>query len=366
MIDHSAAGRVRIGIDVGGTFTDFVVEENGEIHIYKVATTPDDQSQAIVAALRALGVSAAQIVHGMTVATNALLERKGARTALLTTHGFGDLLTIGRQNRPSLYALHQERPPSLVAPGMQFEVAERVDAQGAIVTPLDELAIVALADVLQKMDAAERPESLAIAFLFSFRNPAHEQRTAEILRQRLPDLPLSSSSEILPEYREYERTATTVINAYVQPPVARYLTRLDSALAELSASLDGGNTFPIRIMQSNGGSIGLTQAQREAARLVLSGPAGGVVGAFTVASAAMKLKDASTPINLLTFDMGGTSTDVALCPNEVPTTAEGSIGDLPLRRNEQHLLRPDPAELTGARTDHRCDLVLDRAVACRT
>jgi len=331
MIDHSKGSAARIGIDVGGTFTDFVVEKAGEIHIYKVATTPDDQSRAIVATLRTLDLPTAHIVHGMTVATNALLERKGARTALLTTFGFGDLLTIGRQNRPHLYALHQERPPSLVARGLQYEVAERVDAQGEIVIPLDEAAMTTLANALRQMDVAARPESLAICFLFSFRNPTHERRAAELLRQQLPDLPLSLSSEILPEYREYERTATTVINAYAQPPVARYLERLDSALAGLGASAGNHDAFPIRIMQSNGGSIGLAQAQREAARLVLSGPAGGVVGAFSVAQEALKLQDASAPVHLLTFDMGGTSTDVALCPNEIPTTAEGTIGDLPLR-----------------------------------
>lgn len=321
----------RVGIDVGGTFTDFVVERKGELRIHKLATTPADQSEAIVAGLRALGLPAARIVHGMTVATNALLERKGARTALLTTFGFGDVLTIGRQNRPHLYALHQARPPSLVAQGMQFEVVERVDAQGEIVAALDEKTVAALADALGAMEADARPESLAISFLFSFRNPTHEVRAAQILRERLPDLPLSLSSEILPEYREYERTATTVINAYVQPPVARYLARLETALTQLHTETGAVGGYPIRIMQSNGGGIGLHQAQREAARLVLSGPAGGVVGAFATAAATERLQDANAAVHLLTFDMGGTSTDVALCPNAVPTTAEGTIGDLPLR-----------------------------------
>ncbi|MCC6457372.1 MAG: hydantoinase/oxoprolinase family protein [Caldilineaceae bacterium] len=302
-----------IGIDVGGTFTDFVVLDTMGLRVHKVPTTPDDQSQAIVAGLAALGISDGQIVHGMTVATNALLERKGARTALLTSAGFADLLLIGRQNRPHLYQLTQTRPPSLVAEGLRLEVAERVDFEGAVLTPLDEAAVERMAEQF----ATDGVESLAIVFLFAFRNPTHEARAAEIIRTHLPNLPISLSSAILPEYREVERTATTVINAYIQPLVARYLRRL----AEV---LDGSD---VRIMQSNGGAIGLEQAANQAARLVLSGPAGGVVGALDVARQALE----GDPPHLITFDMGGTSTDVALCPGVVPTTAESMIGDLPLR-----------------------------------
>ncbi|MGL4651007.1 MAG: hydantoinase/oxoprolinase N-terminal domain-containing protein, partial [Caldilineaceae bacterium] len=191
-----SSARARVGIDVGGTFTDFVVldpeAQGGGLRIHKVSTTPDDQSRAIVAGLRALNLPAAQIVHGMTVATNALLERKGARTALLTTAGFGDILAIGRQNRPQLYALHQQRPPALVAPALRLEVAERIDAAGKVLTPLDEDAFDALAETLR----AAHAESLAIVFLFSYRHPEHEQRAAALLRARLPDLPLSLSCEI--------------------------------------------------------------------------------------------------------------------------------------------------------------------------
>lgn len=301
------------GIDVGGTFTDFVVLDATGLRVYKIPTTPTDQSQAIVAGLAALGVGNGQIVHGMTVATNALLERKGARTALLTTAGFADVLVIGRQNRPHLYHLTQARPPSLVAEGLRLEVDERVDANGDVLTPLDETVLEAIAVHLEAAGA----ESLAIVFLFAFRNASHEQRAAELLRARLPDLPISLSSAILPEYREVERTATTVINAYIQPLVARYLRRLANALAGSQ----------VRIMQSNGGAIGLEQAAEQAARLVLSGPAGGVVGALDVARQAL---DGTSP-HLITFDMGGTSTDVALCPGTIPTTAESVIGDLPLR-----------------------------------
>lgn len=303
-----------VGIDVGGTFTDFVWLREGKLHIHKAATTPADQSRAIVAGLEALGVDAtAPIVHGTTVATNALLERRGARTALLTTRGFADVLAIGRQDRPHLYRLSQHRPPPLVPQHLRLEITERLDHTGTIIQPLDEKAIPDIVSLLRD----EQVESLAIVFLFSFQEAAHEQRTAALIRDHLPDLPLSLSSSILPEYREYERTATTVINAYVRPLVARYLHRLETTLP----------THPISMMQSNGGTVNVRQASEHAARLVLSGPAGGVVGAFGLARQAMGI---DTP-HILTFDMGGTSTDVALCPGTIPHTSESIIADLPLR-----------------------------------
>ena len=302
-----------VGIDVGGTFTDFVVMSSDGISVHKLPTTPEDQSRAIVAGLRALSIDEADVVHGMTVATNALLERRGARTALLTTDGFADVLTIGRQNRPQLYHFSQQRPPSLVAEQWRLEVGERLDAEGRVQVTLDRDRTAELAGKLAGSDV----ESLAIVFLFSFRNPEHEQQAAAIIRKRCPELLVSLSSEILPEYREYERTATTVINAYVQPLVARYLRRLERALPRCR----------VRIMQSNGGAIGLSQAADQAARVVLSGPAGGVVGAFALAQQATGTPE--PPI--ITFDMGGTSTDVALCPGRIPATAESVITDLPLR-----------------------------------
>jgi N-methylhydantoinase A len=327
-----------VGIDVGGTFTDFALWRDDRLIVHKVPTTPDDQSIAIVQGLRDLGLlagdatGAAQplaIVHGMTVATNALLERRGAKTALLTTAGFADALEIGRQNRPQLYRLHQARPAALVADSHRLEIDERLDPQGNVIIPLAEALTPSLAERLR----AAAIESLAVVFLFSFRNPAHEHRVAELLHAALPDLPISLSSDILPEYREYERTATTVINAYVQPLVARYLARLEQMLA---AQLPG--TRPaVHIMQSNGGVIGLKQAAAQAARVVLSGPAGGAVGAFAVAEQAMRSSLSNLPlsetcaVNIITFDMGGTSTDVALCPGHIPTTAESTITDLPLR-----------------------------------
>ncbi len=306
-----------VGVDVGATFTDFVALVDGELRIFKTPTTPDDQSRAIVDGLADMVIDNGDIVHGMTVATNAMLERRGARTALLTTAGFADVLVIGRQDRPHIYHLHQTRPDPMVDEDWRLEIDERLDHEGRVLTPLAEAQVVAAA----KQMIADGVESIAVVFLFSFQNPAHEQRAAELIRQTIgelaPDLPISLSSEILPEYREYERTTTTVINAYVQPLVARYLARLGAALS--------GSR--VRIMQSNGGAIGLEQASNAAARLVLSGPAGGVVGAFEIARQAT---DDEAP-SLITFDMGGTSTDVALCPGVIPTTAESTITGLPLR-----------------------------------
>ncbi|MDE0076980.1 MAG: hydantoinase/oxoprolinase family protein [Caldilineaceae bacterium] len=311
-----------VGTDVGGTFTDFVLLQDGRLQVHKEATTPADQSQAILAGLTHLGITAstsaeatadAELVHGTTIATNALLERRGARTALLTTAGFVDVIEIGRQNRPHLYDLHQVRHDPLTPPDLRFEAVERLDKDGNVLTALDEAALARTAEQL----ASTAPESLAICLLYSFRNPRHEQLAADILRRSLPQLPISLSSDILPEYREYERTATTVINAYLLPLVGRYLQRLTAKLVDL----------PIRVMQSNGGAIGTTQAAREPARLVLSGPAGGVVGAFRLA----QLADEEDSPRIITFDMGGTSTDVALCPGIVPRTAESEVAGLPLR-----------------------------------
>ncbi len=341
--------QIYVGIDVGGTFTDFIVWQGGSLRIHKVPTTPADQSRAIVQGLEELGLLAPPatqtpsfsqqlgvsppliITHGMTVATNALLERRGAAAALLTTRGFRDVLLIGRQNRPHLYRLHQARPPLLAADVRRLEIDERLDAGGNVVRPLDEAALAAVAQQL----AATGTESLAIVFLFSYRNPRQEQRAAELLAQLLPGLPISLSSDVLPEYREYERTATTLINAYVQPLVARYLARLAESLA-------GAPVAGLRIMQSSGGVIDLRQASQQAARVVLSGPAGGAIGAFAVATQALaqasgshaadvRTGHADNGVYVLTFDMGGTSTDVCLCPGRVRTTGESTIAGLPLR-----------------------------------
>ena len=344
-----------VGIDVGGTFTDFVLLQDGRIQVHKEATTPEDQSRAILAGLTHLGIVSAsdapvdaELVHGTTIATNALLERRGARTALLTTAGFVDVIEIGRQNRPHLYALHQQRPHPLVEAALRFEAVERLDVHGNVLAPLDEDALALTAAEIN----AAAPQSLAVCFLHSFRNPQHERRAAQILRRACPNLVVSLSSDILPEYREYERTATTVINAYLLPLVGSYLEHLTDALAEAAAERPQNTdqqraSLPIRVMQSNGGAIGASQAAREPARLVLSGPAGGVVGAFRLAQLAgvedmppaarqnSSLKtgreSGQQAPRIITFDMGGTSTDVALCPGRVPRTTESEVAGLPLR-----------------------------------
>ena len=302
-----------IGIDVGGTFTDFVWINEGRIQIQKVPTSTADQSLAILDGLRKIGGGpAASIVHGSTVATNALLEGAGARTALITTKGFADVLRLGRQNRPSLYALSQHPPFLLVPDALRFEVDERLDFRGE---PIQKLALATIKDVVKKLKQAD-VESVAVVCLFSFMNASHEEMLLAHIKEALPGIFVSLSSVLLPEYREYERTATTVINAYVQPEVSRYLNTLKKKLS-------GKN---ISIMQSSGGTIDLDLAAEQAARLVLSGPAGGAVGALGVAE-----KSLGPNPNILTLDMGGTSTDVAYCPGHLPRTNESTIADLPLR-----------------------------------
>ncbi len=303
-----------IGIDVGGTFTDFVVAMEAGLEVHKVPTTTP-QHEAVGTGMDRLDVpAAAPVVHGTTAATNALLERRGARTALVTTEGFADVLAIGRQDRPALYDLQPTRPSPLVPAARRHEVPERLGAEGNVLTPLDEAAVRRVAGVLTEQDV----ESVALSFLFSYRNAKHERRAAEILRGALPEgVPVTRSSALLPEHREYERTATTVANAYVRPVVERYLTRLDAEVG----------SRPVRVMQSSGGTIGLETAGAQAARLALSGPAGGVVGALGVARRAL---DADAP-PIMTLDMGGTSADVALCDGEVPRTSEHTVAGRPLR-----------------------------------
>ncbi|MFZ2360071.1 MAG: hydantoinase/oxoprolinase family protein [Anaerolineae bacterium] len=321
---------MRIGIDIGGTFTDFVLFDpsSGELRTFKRLSTPHDPAEAVLAGigerLTVIGDQTpitdhrlpftdhrsplTEIVHGSTVATNALLERKGARTALIATAGFRDLLAIGRQNRSHLYDFFADRPEPLVPAELRLEIAERVDRHGQALWTLDPAELTRLVDKLRSAGV----ESVAVCLLFSFANPAHEQQIGDALRRA--GLLASLSSEILPEFREYERASTTVINAYVSPALDRYLGRLAEQLQGVE----------FRIMQSNGGSISAAQARREAVRSILSGPAGGAVGAFHVAQAAGFQR-------VLTFDMGGTSTDVALCDGGIQVTSEGEIGGLPVR-----------------------------------
>jgi len=304
--------KVRVGVDTGGTFTDFVFEAKGRLEIFKLASTPSDPSRAIAAGLQTIAeitgtaLKNLEVVHGTTVGTNALLERRGARTALVTTRGFEDVVVIGRQARPELYNLEVVKPPPLVPDNLRFGLGGRITASGEIIEDLDETALSALPGRLRKA----KVESVAICLLFSFVDPGFENRIAEALSDL--GIPLSVSHQILPEYREFERTSTVTINAYLQPLMGTYLERLAT------------NTRSLRVMQSSGGSISALVAAREPVRTILSGPAGGVVGALRAARAAGFEK-------IITFDMGGTSTDVALCGRDgLRMTNEASVAGLPV------------------------------------
>jgi N-methylhydantoinase A len=300
-----------LGVDVGGTFTDFLLWEDGRLRIYKRPSTPADPSDGVIAGLDEMDARPDDLVHGSTVATNALLERRGARTGLITTRGFKDVLVIGRQARPRIYDLHPTRPEPLVPDDLRLELDERVGSEGEV---LRAPSIAAIDDVLDQL-CARGIESLAVTLLFSFARPEHERLVAD--RARARGLAVSASHEVLPEYREYERTSTTVVNAYVSPLMGRYLGRLEARARDAGVRR-------LRVMQSDGGSMSAEAAARLAVRTVLSGPAGGVAGAFAVAEAAGYPR-------AITFDMGGTSTDVALCPDTIPARDEISVGGLPVR-----------------------------------
>jgi len=280
-----------VGVDTGGTFTDFILFDGREIRTHKVLSTPDDPSRAVLQGLREIGALDADVVHGSTVATNAFLERKGARVALLTTKGFEDLLEIGRQERGSLYDLMWERPEPLIPRSRRFGVRERIDSKGRVITPIDLAAV-------RKI----RADHVAVCFLHSYANPKHERAAGRILKHA------SLSCDVLPEYREYERLSTTVLNAYVAPVVEKYVARLKRRLPRL------------RILASDGGAITPESASRRAAQTLLSGPAGGVIAAQSLGFD-----------RVISFDMGGTSTDVCLIDGAAKVTKEGAIGGLPLR-----------------------------------
>jgi len=289
-----------LGVDVGGTFTDAVLLDDGTVHTAKVPTTPGEESEGVMAAIEAVLAEAdagpgevEEFSHGMTVGTNALLEERGARTALIATRGFADLLEIARQDRPALYHLCAPKPTPLIAPELKLEAAERTGPEG-IVEPLADGEPERLAAALAESGA----ESVAICLLFSYLDPTHERRIAEYLRARLPDLHVSASHEVLPRFREYERASTTAIDAYLSPLLARYLGRLTDATAA------AGLPAP-QVMLSSGGVAPAKEAARAGAWSVLSGPAGGAVGAGLLARL-------SGDGNALGFDMGGTSCDVCV------------------------------------------------------
>ena len=295
---------MRIGIDSGGTFTDFVVlHDDGRLDSFKLRSNPASPASVILEGLARIAGKRADVVHGSTVATNALLERKGARTAFVTTRGFEDIIAIGRQNRPELYNLTPLLTPPLVPRDLCFGVAERILFDGSIEQPL-------LAAEIEKLRRKLKGiESVAICLLHSYQNDTHERALLDSL-----NVPYACAScDVSPEFREYERASTTVINAYVGPLMDRYLGQLEAA-----------SPYPVAIMQSSGGLLTAAEARKHAVRTILSGPAGGIVGAVEIARLA-GFKRA------LTFDMGGTSTDVALAGTTPRLTTEGRIGDLPVR-----------------------------------
>ena len=300
-----------VGIDVGGTFTDIAILEDGRLNVHKLPSTPDDPSRGVLQGVTETvpGKSGeVDFVHGSTVATNALLEGKGGRTALVTTMGFEDVLEIGRQARSELYNLNMDRAPALAPWELRFGLPERVDHTGNIVEDLSQQAIESLVSLLEEAAV----DAVAVSFLFSFLNPVHEDMLLRALR-RLPNAPfLSISSRVLPEFREYERTSTVVVNAYVGGMMERYLGSLEKSLGQ-----------GLRIMQSSGGSITARLASEQPVRTILSGPAGGVVGAFHTGV------QAGYP-DIITLDMGGTSTDVSLCPGRIKETTGSSVGGYPI------------------------------------
>jgi N-methylhydantoinase A len=323
------APHLTIAIDTGGTFTDCVYRIGSRIDVLKLPSTPDDPSRAILEAVRKIvrlvPAATVEVRHGTTVATNALLERKGARVAFVTTAGFEDTLAIARQARPDLYDWNHHRPAPIT--DLCFGVPERIGPNGEVLlapTP-------AVLDELRRAILKSRAESIAVSLLFSFANPAHEQAVAKALESLR--LPISLSHQILPEFREYERGSTVALNAYLAPRLQRYIYALDRALARklarrLASELARGlakRPESLSIMQSSGGILSAASAAREPVRTILSGPAGGVIGALSVARAARIER-------ILTFDMGGTSTDVALLDvtREPPTSTEGQIAGLPV------------------------------------
>jgi N-methylhydantoinase A len=314
----------RLGIDVGGTFTDVVLlsEETGEVRHTKVITSRADPAASVLEgvsrALREFAVDpeeVAAVLHGTTIATNALIERRGARTALLTSRGMRDVLEIGRQIRPSLFDWFADKPEPLVPRGLRFELDERVNAKGEPLASPSEDETRAVVERLK----SEGVESVAICFLFSFLRPEHEERVAAVVRREMPGASISLSSQVLPEYREYERASTTVANAYLTPILSRYAARLGTSLGEM------GLSAKLHLLQSNGGVAPLESAREMAITTALSGPAGGVTGASHLSSS-LGIRD------VISMDMGGTSCDVCLIRDGLPSwTTEAPVAGLPVR-----------------------------------
>src|SRR5262245_35446349 len=313
-----------IGVDVGGTFTDLVGWDDvaGRVRIHKTPSTPANPAEAILhgitellAKLDAGQRAVRDVAHGTTVGTNALIQRKGGRIALITTDGFRDLLEIGYQNRPYVYDLHRDIPPPLVPRTRRFEVDERVTAGGNVIVPLADQEVARIVDAVATTD----PEAFAVCLLFSYLRPEHERRLGAALKDRFPDKAISLSSEVQPEFREYARFSTTVLNAFLQPVMSRYI---ESLAGGIGAAFGGAR---LTISHSDGGLMSGALAHRFPVRTALSGPAAGVTGAFEIARRVQRP-------NAITFDMGGTSTDVALIKDSVVAHSYGSvIGGFPVR-----------------------------------
>jgi N-methylhydantoinase A len=301
------------GVDIGGTFTDMVVVDGDSVRIHKVLSTPIDPAAAMLTGLSEIAAGAAltRVAHGSTVATNAILQRRGGKTAFITTAGFRDVLFIARQNRPDLYALHPSLPAPLIPREQCYEVPERMDHTGAILQPLDLTALDAILDQIAAHDMA----CIAVSLLYSYLNAAHERaiRDRIVKRGLLPAARVVLSSDVMPAFREYERAQTTTFEAVVRPVIDAYLGRLEREIAA-----------PLRVMKSDGGVISAEQARQRALSLALSGPAAGVIGA-------LHLGRRAGYDHLITLDIGGTSTDVALCAGEAGSRAETEIDGLPLR-----------------------------------
>ncbi|MEC8138058.1 MAG: hydantoinase/oxoprolinase family protein, partial [Pseudomonadota bacterium] len=296
------SGRAKLAVDIGGTFTDLVLEKDGTRHQGKLLTTPAAPEEAVLEGTRRIlsesntpASSVELVIHGTTLATNALIERKGAKTGLIATDGFRDSVEIAYEHRFEQYDLYMERPSPLVPRHRRLGVPERIAADGEVLLPLDEDVLAKRAKALQ----GEGIEALAICFLHSYMNAAHEERARDIVSGILPDIAISISSEICPEIREYERMSTVCANAYVQPMMSRYLGRLESGLAEL------GLHCPLLLMMSSGGITTVETASRQPIRLVESGPAGGAILAKNIAAQ-------NNLDKVLSFDMGGTTAKITL------------------------------------------------------
>lgn len=322
--------RLRVASDVGGTFTDTIAydEVAKRVSVAKVPTTPENRAlgtvRGLLRALELQGRSGAEIDyvgHGMTTATNAVIQRRGGRTAFITNEGFRDLLLIGRQDRPSLYDIRQTRPEPLVARADCHTVRGRLDPTGGQVTPLDEEGLRAIAARLK----ADRIEAVAICFLHAYANPMHERRAEEILTEALPGIPVCISTDILSEFREYERGSTVALNAFLMPVMESYLASLTELLADPRQGLGVKPDVPVMIMEASGGLMTVATARKRPVHTVLSGPAGGVVASAHVAAR-------SGFADIITMDMGGTSTDISLILGGQPqVTREASLERTPIR-----------------------------------